>query len=120
MRRALLPTVALLLTGCLSAREKAWIGTWEEVGGVRYRFEQEGGDVVLTHAIDRDGEVLDVLQSEWHDGVMGLTWRVPSTGYVVTCTSADFDPTGRATLAWTSRSPEQTIHSGSEVIRRVE
>ena len=86
----LLTTLILPATGCKkgpdnSAYATMLVGVWEDSGAARYTFEKVQGKVVPTHVVDSDGEVFPVEDYGWtDDGIYYWTYKVPSTGYLVT------------------------------------
>jgi hypothetical protein len=85
---AALLAVVLFLAGCSGAGTAAsnlderLLGEWVAEGGARYTITAERGAYRIG-IVDTDGEVFEVREVTWTDGVLAWTYFVPSTSYTV-------------------------------------
>lgn len=95
------------------------VGTWSDEGDVLYTFVADGANLRLTRVLDTDGEEFEVLSCEWEDDTYKFTYKVHSTGYVVTTWITQFGDDSMSTR-WSNLTPEGGSNSGEETFVRVE
>lgn len=110
---------ALLLPACLSAHERAIVGSWaESPRSQRHTFDKRGSSVELTSIVDYDGEAFEVVASEVSDTGVSWIYRVPSTDYIVTCTVDGGVRDQKLTYSWSSQSPDGQVRTGTTEMTR--
>jgi len=108
-----------VITGCMSAKEKAYIGAWQDSGGgAIYTFEKVGSSVKMTSIKDTDGEMFEVLSSGMEGGYMTWHYRVPSTEYRVMSTAKNNDGSA-ITYEWSNKAPDGQTNSGTDTMSKL-
>lgn len=109
----LLPILMVLsITGCSDARS-GLEGVWrDDESSTLYTIAREGEGYTVTSSIDDDGEVNELSDVIWEDGVLKWTVLTPSTGYIVHFTTVSLRGDELET-AWSG-----TAGSGIEFLRR--
>ncbi len=97
------------------ASAKAMAGTWVDDSGATYVIELVGKYPKMTQVVDHDGEVFQILQTGWRDGLFHVTYLVPSTQYTVDITITEQLSEFAVRTAWRNQ-----YDSGEEVWSRVQ